>query len=386
MDWKTKVTKARISLITMQPFYGTLAMRLHIQAMPEPMAVQLFDARGFKRTMAVDGRNIWVWPQFILDTPQELVRSAIAHEVGHCAFQHIGRRGHRNPTKWNVAIDFATNLVLKDSGFEIGEGWLLDEQYRDMSADQIYNLLPDGGDGGGGYGDPLCHAFNGPDDEGPSKDPTLEQDWKTAVAQAAFSAKQAGKLPANLERMVDEVLNTKTDWRTQLRRFVTEVSKGDYSWARPNRKMLGALGIYLPSLYSESMGPIGVFIDTSGSITDKMLGIFKAEVQAVCDAVMPERKIIIYCDSHVNHVDTFEREDELEMEMHGGGSTDFRPPFDHIEREDIHLACALYFTDGYGPFPDAPADYPTLWCMTTDVQPPWGEVVEVDMSAELAGA
>ena len=92
----------------------------------------------------------------------------------------------------------------------------------------------------------------------------------------------------------------------------------------------------------------------------------------------PESLTNIYCDAAIAHIDVFEKHDTPTFEMHGGGGTDFRPPFEHVAAEDLAPKCLVYLTDGYGPFPKDPPPYPVLWLMITDVVPPWGEVVRID--------
>jgi predicted metal-dependent peptidase len=65
--------------------------------------------------------------------------------------------------------------------------------------------------------------------------------------------------------------------------------------------------------------------------------------------------------------------------MTGGGGTSFVPVFKKVEELGITPALLIYFTDGYGTFPDEPPPYPVIWVMTEDVTPPFGEVVKVEM-------
>jgi len=63
----------------------------------------------------------------------------------------------------------------------------------------------------------------------------------------------------------------------------------------------------------------------------------------------------------------------------GGGGTDFRPPFEYLESEDIIPAAAIYLTDGecYS-FPEEP-DYPVMWIIDNKrtADPPFGEVIRI---------
>ena len=50
------------------------------------------------------------------------------------------------------------------------------------------------------------------------------------------------------------------------------------------------------------------------------------------------------------------------MRLRGFGGTDFRPVFEYVDRlcrekEFAHLGGLIYFTDGYGTFPEKQPDY-----------------------------
>ena len=377
-----KIIKARAGLIIDQPFFGTLALRLLIKVMPPQMEASL-KARGMKPTLAVDGRTIYYSEEFIDSLDVNLTKSAFAHEVGHCVYDHIGRRKHRDPNAWNVAGDYVINDMLKNAGFTLGDGWLYDPKYAGMSADQIYNSFPPSskngkGKGSGGLGKPLCDIMDG---TGEANDPISEMernDWKIATIQAANAAKAQGKLPGCIERFVDELTNVKVDWRERLRRFITERAKDEYTWTRPNRRYLSA-GLYLPGLYSENMGTIAVVTDDSGSIGNDVLQAFASEIAGIRDAVRPKQTIVISCDAKVNHVDELEPDDEFKLKCHGGGGTDFRPPFKWLDRRGIRPAALIYLTDMYGPFPEQSPDYPVMWVATSDVVGPFGETVKIEV-------
>lgn len=363
------MTKARATLILEQPFFGTLALRLRLVEDPRC------------KTCAVDGVHIFYNPEWVKDLSVPQLRGLLAHEVGHCIFEHIGRRAQRNPQKWNHAGDYVINNMLTEVGFELPPHGLTNPAYKGMSADQVYNLLPENPGNGAGNGEPggaFDDVLDGDSAGTEAEHSQMKSDWQIATIQAAAAAKAEGKLPAQLERFVDEMTESKADWRAQLRRFVTERSNDDYNWLRPNRRLISQ-GIYMPSLYNEAMGEIVVAIDTSGSIDQATLNAFGSEINAIRDAVRPKLTRVIYCDAAVNHVDEFQAEDELHFKMHGGGGTDFRPPFKRVADLGAQPACFVYLTDGYGPFPDHAADYPTIWCMTTDVKAPWGENIRIEV-------
>ncbi len=363
---KDKLTRVRTQLILDEPFFGQLALRLPLV---EDNSIP---------TAAVDGRNIFYNRDFIAGKSDAETKTILAHEVMHCVFDHVTRRGDRNPRKWNKAGDYVINLVLKNTGFVPVANWLFDTKYADMTADEVYSLLP--GDGGGKGGTP--GSSGEPMDDCRDADPDVSHevatDWKIATVQAANQARAEGRLPSAMARFVDELTTPKLDWRAMLRRFITDVSKDDYSWLRPNRHFL-TQGFFLPSLYSESMGEVVVVIDTSGSIDGPTLSAFGAEIKAIVDNCRPSATHVIYCDSAVNHVDKFTPDEELKFDAHGGGGTDFRPPFKYVEDNNIRPTCLVYLTDLYGPVGDEP-EYPTMWVCTTNKEAPWGQTIPIDLA------
>lgn len=359
------LVKARTHLLFKQGFFGALALRLYLKEDTS------------QKTMGVDGRTVFYNPKFVNGISFDLCQAVLAHEVLHCVFDHMGRMKNRNPRRWNQAADYAINQILVDSGFDLEGTGLLNAAYKDMTADEIYNLLPEDDDDGSGAGDPMDELISGAGTPS-AQNPHQGVEWAIAAAQAAAVAKQAGKLPGSLERFLDALPKPKVDWKAQLRRFINERSKNDYSWMRPQRRFL-ARGMVLPGLYSESMGTCVAVSDDSGSVSNDLLNALAAEIDAIAAVAEPQRLIHISCDAQINHVGEFGPGDKFQMVSKGGGGTDFRPPFDYLETNGVKPSCLIYLTDGYGPFPEAPPDYPVLWVMTTDVVPPWGEYLKIEV-------
>ena len=69
------------------------------------------------------------------------------------------------------------------------------------------------------------------------------------------------------------------------------------------------------------------------------------------------------------------------MRIRGLGGTDFRPVFQYVEqlrkqKEFTNLKGLIYFTDGYGEFPEKKPDYETAFVFVDDEYnnpdvPPW---------------
>lgn len=367
-----KLTKARAALILDEPFFGALALRL-----------RLVEENSLP-TLAVDGKHIFYNAEFVNSLSLDLVKSALAHEVGHCVFQHIGRRGTRDHVRWNHAGDYVINDMIKQAGFTLGDSWLYNPAYANMTADAVYNALPPAVNsnnpqyGNGSAAGALCDIQDG------SADPSIkaedQRNWQIATIQAANAAKQAGKLPGGMERFLEDMMKPKIDWKERLRQFMTQIAKDDYDWSRPNKKLL-QYGLVLPTLYSEEAGAIACVVDDSGSIDNKTLNAFASEFRNIVEDVKPSTSHLIYCDAQIGGRYDVERGEELpKFKIHGGGGTDFRPPFIDIEERQLEVQCLVYLTDGYGPFPKDPPPYPVLWVMTSDIKAPWGETIPIEIN------
>lgn len=370
-----RITRARASIIMDSVFFGSLMVRL------EPRATS-----GI-RTMATDGKHIYYNANFVDSLNDSELKGTIVHEVMHCAVAHHARRGDREQRNWNKACDYAINPIVKESGFILPKDHLDNPAYAGMSAEEIYALIPPGNGNGGGDGNDNDNWNIGGVQPGAGEGSTdnkedLEQEaqnWKNAVAEAAMASRMTGKLPAALERFVDDYMDATLPWQELLARFIHNVAKNDFNWSRPNKGLVANFGIYMPTLHSDACGSVALMVDTSGSIGQQELAEFAAELNGILDMVRPERVHVIYCDAAVNHVEEFTPDQyPVKLEARGGGGTDFRPAFNYID-ENLHdIQCAIYLTDMYGTFPSDEPDYPTMWVSNSKVkEAPFGQVVQL---------
>lgn len=338
----------------------------------------------------------------------------IAHEIAHFAFEHADRQGSRDAVLFNVAADFAINLLLHYQ-FEgkpeyFIEGGCLDEKYKDMSAEEIYELIKNddrfkgrGDGGGGGIGEDLRpdlseeDVANGascvrerrvplPDLRGKSPEQARQElaDWVSKAANEAFSvAKQQGKMPSNFERAVAKWLKPQVDWlralKQKMRFGISRTEKRDITWSSPNRRFLGADYIF-PSNVGPDKPKIVYAIDTSGSMSQNDLEQAISELEDIRKR-FGAKVYMIDCDANVQGSRWIEPNEAL-PKLAGGGGTDFCPVFDHLISNRIRPDYCVFFTDGYGSFPDEKPPFSTLWVMTSDVVPPFGEVVRVNVPYE----
>jgi predicted metal-dependent peptidase len=406
-----KMTQAKINLIMNAPFFSSIILKLKLEEKP----VSFFTKMGVPPTMATDGKNIVYYPEFVNSLSLNELISIVIHEVYHIILLHPTRRGDRDHIKFNKACDYAINLLVKDAGYNLLKDLLYDEQYRDIAAEHIYTLLPeekkedgneqgngqrnneqedDSGNGSGNNGENdndkngnsqnwnvggVMDTINNDGSQmSQSEKEQFEQEWKVAIDQAIMIAKKEGKLPAGMERLIDELLNPQLDYKEILARFITENAKNDYSWKMPNRRYT-SVGLYLPSLDSPKFSEGILSVDTSGSISEKELNILGGEIKGVLDLYDTELTVL-YVDADVAGYQEISKDDvPIGLKPVGGGGTRFSPAFKWVEKRDKEPAFLIYFTDGYSnDFPSEEPDYPVLWILTEkndSFNPPFGEAI-----------
>jgi predicted metal-dependent peptidase len=220
-----------------------------------------------------------------------------------------------------------------------------------------------------------------------------ENEVKIAVAAAAAAAKAQGKLPAGLQRFITEVLNPKVPWQEELKILSMRRAGADgLDWTELDEQHLCRPDPYemiaWPKETAYGCGTLVIGGDTSGSIDQKLLNIIMAEASGVVRSINPRKVYVVWCDAEVGRLDELEEPEDLELyRLHvagsggvkGGGGTDFRPVFNKVKELGITPDCLIYFTDLYGTFPREAPPYPTIWGALTDVKPPFGDVVRVEV-------
>ena len=388
-----RIQKARTTLLLDHPFFGSLLFRLKGS-----------ENRSIA-TMATDGVSLYYNPKFVDTLNSATLAGVLAHEVMHPALQHHVRRSGRDPRRWNEACDYAINPLLLDAGLSLPDGVLVDHRFRGMSAEQIYNMRegeaqPQSGgqdsasDGAGaGAGEtpepqansdepiaPVTEGGIGQVLDAPPADeemPSVEEharEWSVALNQAVTLSKQSGKVPAGLARTLEGAADAAVDWRELLRRLWSDTIPADSSWMRPNRRHIWA-GLYLPGVVREGVGEIAIAVDCSESVNARLLRLFEAEVCSILGGQRPQCVHVLYFDTEVNKVETYQAGEQVHLNPVGGGGTDFGPCFDWLDEHGIQPQTLVFLTDLCGTFPETEPAYPVIWASTERRHAPFGCVV-----------
>ena len=384
---REKLITARIGLLLKAPFFGNMATRL-----------TLVNADDWCNTAATDGRKFYYNSQFVNKMPLKQVEFLFGHEVLHAVYDHMGRRGERDPKIWNIADDFCVNSDLIDQ--KIGDritvcGMLYDAKYRGMSAEEVYddlmansnkinlsellkNVLDEhlDGDEGDGDGEGDQEGKNGRPRLSDAERRAIRDEIKEAMLQAAQAA-GAGNLPSGVKRLVKDLTEPKISWKELLEQQIQSTIKSDFTWARPSRRGWHMDAI-LPGMKPGETIDVAVSIDQSGSITSQDSKIFLSEIKGIMESY-DEYNIRVWCfDTEIYNDQTFNTDnmnDIMQYEPQGGGGTLFEANWEYMKAHDIEPKKFIMFTDGMPGNGWGDENYcDTVWIIkgNPNCEPPWG--------------
>ena len=173
-----------------------------------------------------------------------------------------------------------------------------------------------------------------------------EQAWDEAMHQALSLAKAQGKSPGAVEETIRSAHASVLDWRTLLRRYMTDAARSDYSWSLPNRRFIDD-GLYLPSIRSArhrhdrrhhrhlGLAAGAGLSPHSGPRCARSPPNCNRRPSSSCRSTPPLQDAADYAAGDLPE----------EIALKGRGGTDFRPGFEWLAGQGLRPSCCLYFTD-----------------------------------------
>lgn len=246
--------------------------------------------------------------------------------------------------------------------------------------------------------------------------PSREQqvsEWRDVASALAVNlqtyAKARGETLSGLVDELEQASHEPVDYSEFLHQFAVpgEVMRlsddeFDYVYYTYGIDLYGNVPLIEPLEYREEkrVREFVIAIDTSGSVQGEIVRDF---VNATFDILKSTESFhskvhvrILQCDTEVRSEDVITSLDELRdwgrsMKLLGGGGTDFRPVFRHVDAlieagEFSNMVGLVYFTDGWGEYPDYMPAYRTAFAFydddfRPDTVPPWAIQVVLDKNA-----
>jgi len=350
-------------------------------------------------TAATDGRKIFFNEEFLNSLSSQEQNALMLHEVLHMALLHVTRRQSRDPHIWNIAADIVVNdLIERNTSFPLPEGAITDDRFQDKSVEYIYEALLKSKKKYKLLISDILQPSNANNDES-KKDSNnvteplsqeeideIESFWKDKMEILKNSSEHqlsSGKssLPAGIEQEISTILEPEVDWRHALWKYV---GKTPADFDDLDRRFIYK-GLYLESLLTEAV-EVSVCIDTSGSVSDELLRQFAGELKGILRSYPNVKCSLFFADTDLVGPYEIDRIEQMPKAV-GRGGTSFVPFFDYLKKygEENNLLgnnkLSIYFTDGYGDFPEQEPNNPTMWLVCKDGLEsngfPFGEVVRI---------
>lgn len=407
---------ARDSILVQMRFLDVALSRLH------PVE------RRQINVVATDGASLYYDPVYVLrkyrDEPGYGARLYL-HVLLHCIFYHSFQYGKVDAPVWDLAADIAVENTILEMGLPFTK------LQTDVDAQAVLQKLKL--DIGSLTAERIYHYFrkNPPPQEEleelrwlfvrdshelwkPSEAEELvitQEMWKKISERVKADLKSFSKGKTNsesLEKNLAEATRDRYDYARLLQRFTVmgedvqiNEDEFDYIYYTYGLSRYGNMPLIEPLEYRDAkkVKEFVIALDTSASCRGAVLQGFLRRTYSILKGTEHFfQKInvhIIQCDSEIRSDVKITCEEDFDEfikkeTLKGFGSTDFRPVFDYVDGllakgEFENLKGLIYFTDGYGIYPERMPDYDVIFAFLDEddrapAVPPWA--IRVTLSGD----
>lgn len=391
---------------------------VHLRFLNVALSELTFRARFGMESISCDGSVIYYDPLYVIHRYKKepmLITRCYLHILLHCIFNHAFRYEKVEKDLWDIASDMAIeNAILEMgiTGFKVSRD---DKRVQELAqwkkkagaltAERIYHVLRDNpmdsedlSSLGILFQRDMHTRWTKPENYEISQAQWQKISERVKAELKAFSQDKMDKKQSMVQNL-EEATREHYDYGDFLKKFcvagedmMVNDDEFDYVYYTYGLKLYGNLPLVEPLEYKDvnKIKEFVVAIDTSASCRGKIVQTF---LQKTYDILKSSenffRKVnihIIQCDSQVQSDTKITCDEEFEAfmkegQLEGFGSTDFRPVFQYVnscieKKEFENLKGLIYFTDGYGVFPEQKPPYETAFVFLDDDYeqpqiPPW---------------
>ena len=393
-----------------------------------------YQAADVART-ATDGKYLYFAPQYIFQLYREggyTLNHTYLHSVFHCVFYHPFIDPGVDQPLWDLACDIAVESIIRElnvkqleTAMDAARAVELDaiqKTYGKLTAERLYKsflkkplskkeqerlqeifqvdehmvwyMEKESGQDGGGDQDSQDQGSGGED-----LYPGWEEISERIKVDLETASQEWGKRSSSLMQNVQEVNRERYDYSGFLRKFAVlgeamqiNDDEFDYIFYTYGLSLYRNIPLIEPLEYKDvkRIREFVIAIDTSGSVKGELVQTFVQKTYNVLKSTESFfSKInlhIIQCDADIQEDVKITCQEEFDaylktMTIKGLGGTDFRPVFRYVDElihkgEFVNLRGLIYFTDGYGTFPERKPEYETAFLFVGDAfnnpdVPPW---------------
>ncbi len=371
-----------------------------------------------------DGMALYYDPALLLqqyrNAPHYAARLYL-HTLLHGIFSHALSADKLNRTYWDLATDIAVEHTILDWNLHLtslssddllqSRMDVLEKQAGGLTAERLYRhfRIEEPSEKAMQEWYKLCHYDEHRYWDRQEELELSQAEWRKISERIKADLKSFSKEKNSAESMEEnlkEATRQRYDYTDFLRRFMVmgetvqvNDDEFDYIYYTYGLHTYGNMPLVEPLEYKDSkkIKDFVIAIDTSASCRGEVVQAFLQKTYNIMQASENFfRKVnvhILQCDSEVRQdVKITEQKEFDDFMAHGKltgfGSTDFRPAFSYIEKlqkeqEFDDLKGLLYFTDGYGIYPEHMPDYDVAFVFLQEDEnvpkvPPWAIKIVLD--------
>lgn len=396
-------------------------------------------------TLLTDGRFLIFNPEHIIQLykiAKEIPTRDYLHVVLHCVYRHMFMDPSIDRVYWDLACDIAVENTINELAADhklkpiatvraVKQAAYissLKQEIKTLTAERIYAALrnidtdhnrineiralfyADNHEIWYMSEDEKAANFNLPKKSGMDSKAELAKAWQEISERMQVDAetfgKKAGNLAGALTQNLASVNREKHDYSAFLKKFAVmgEAMKinddeFDYVFYTYGLQLYENMPLIEPLEYKDikAIKEFAIAIDTSGSTSGELVQNFVQKTYNILkstESFFTKMNLhIIQCDAKIQEDVKITCQEDFDkyienMKIHGLGGTDFRPVFEYVDKlrvdkEFSNLKGLIYFTDGYGNFPQKKPDYETAFVFINDETnnldvPPWAIKLVLD--------
>ena len=370
-------------------------------------------------SLETDGKYIYYNPIYVIQNfkgNKKSINHALLHMLLHCVFSHMFIFQRKNKRYWDLACDIAVEniiLQLKNKAFKIDNEFEKEEiinkirqKNKYMVANQIYNYFSNEKQKENTIKkyenifkvDNHEKWYISPEEDNSKTDnqtnnsenelKKLKDIWSSLgekiITDLETFAKDIGNEQGDLIYNLKAIKKEKYNYQDFLKKFSVlgenmkiNDDEFDYIFYTYGLSLYKNMPLIEPLEYKEEkkIKEFVIAIDTSGSVSGELVQTF---IKKTYNILQQQENFFKKVNIHIIQCDTVIQEDKKitsnkdfevyikTMKLKGFGGTDFRPVFKYVDslvkkKEFQNLKGLIYFTDGYGYFPNRKPDYQTAF-------------------------
>lgn len=364
-----------------------------------------------------DGAGLYYDPVLLLrqyEREPNYAARLYLHTLLHCIFFHGYETDKLSRENWDLATDIAVENTIQEIDLHLtrlssddalrNRLELLKKQAGGLTAEKLYRhfRVEEPSERAREEWHKLCHYDEHLYWDRREELELSQAEWRKLSERIKADLKSFSKDKNNAESMeqnLKEATRERYDYAAFLKKFMVmgetvqvNDDEFDYIYYTYGLSTYGNMPLVEPLEYKDSnkIKDFVIAIDTSASCRGEIVQAF---LQKTYNIMQQSENFfnkinvhIIQCDSQVQQDTKITERGELEEFMRKGrltgfGSTDFRPVFAYVdklreEKEFDNLKGLLYFTDGYGIYPENMPDYDVAFVFLREDEnapktPPW---------------